>query len=567
MKKFTIILFLIGFSILKIQAQDYYLTFAAAGDTTVVNTVKVENLTSGATITLNGGDILHLIAPVGIRTTDFINGTLQVNPNPMVEQSNLTFSSPENGNATISIIDLSGKTICQLSIFLSAGMHSFQVSGISQGFYCVQVTGGNYAYTAKLVSNSNIQGKVRIECVSLINYPVAEKLKSTLTTIDMTYTNGDILLFKGVSGRYSTVVTNVPTSNEIITFNFVLCQDSDGKNYSVVQVGTQTWMAENLNVGIKINGTQNQTNNGIIEKYCFNNMQSNCDVYGGLYQWDEMMQYCPSRHNSMGLCPYGWIVPSDDDWTVLSDYLQGESVAGGKMKETGTDHWASPNNGATNSSGFTALPGGLNSNYLTFRAYFWSVSEYNTTDVWSRYLLYDYPDLTSDHYPKTNGYSVRCMKSSGFFLGQSYGGGIIFYIDSTGQHGLIAANVVQSAAEWGCYGTVTWAQEWGIGKGQSNTTTILSHCNTPGIAAQVCDALVLNGYSDWYLPSIYELQELCLQKNLFGGFPNQTFWSSTESEDPTYSPFQAYYLDFNYPFWIDILPKNTSLSFVAIRSF
>jgi hypothetical protein len=102
MKNSTIIIFLV-LVILKTQAQDYLISFAGAGDTTEVGTVKVDNLTSGATVTLNGGDILHLFGSVGIGAPDSDNGTLQVYPNPMAEQSMLTFIAPENGNTVIGI--------------------------------------------------------------------------------------------------------------------------------------------------------------------------------------------------------------------------------------------------------------------------------------------------------------------------------------------------------------------------------------------------------------------------------------------------------------------------------
>ena len=143
----------------------------------------------------------------------------------------------------------------------------------------------------------------------------------------------------------------------------------DTKVYSTVLIGTQCWFAQNLNVGTKLNVTENQTNNSIIEKYCYNNADASCDVYGGLYQWAETVQYLNGATNTaswtpvptgnvQGICPGGWHIPSDAEWTTLSTFLGGESVAGGKLKEAGIAHWASPNSGATNSSGFTALPGG-----------------------------------------------------------------------------------------------------------------------------------------------------------------------------------------------------------------
>ena len=96
-------------------------------------------------------------------------------------------------------------------------------------------------------------------------------------------------------------------------------------------------MAENLNVGTRINGSGSQTNNSTIEKYCYDDNEANCTTYGGLYQWDESMQYS-TMPGVQGICPTGWHLPTDAEWTTLTTYLGGEGIAGGKKKETGTTH-------------------------------------------------------------------------------------------------------------------------------------------------------------------------------------------------------------------------------------
>src|SRR5665811_1507889 len=105
MQKSTLIIFLV-LVMLKTHAQNYQISFAGTGDATVVSTVKVDNLTSGATVTLNGGDILHLIVGLGIGTLNIDDGNMQIYPNPMAGQSDLTFVAPENGHAVIDIVDL-----------------------------------------------------------------------------------------------------------------------------------------------------------------------------------------------------------------------------------------------------------------------------------------------------------------------------------------------------------------------------------------------------------------------------------------------------------------------------
>ena len=117
-----------------------------------------------------------------------------------------------------------------------------------------------------------------------------------------------------------------------------------------------------------------------------------------------------------------------------------------------------------------------------------------------------------------------------FSIGQSYGGGIIFYIDGTGQHGLISANNDQSdQCVWGCSGTYIGNTSTAIGTGQSNTAFIITGCwQNPGIAARICDDLVLNGYNDWFLPALDELNQMYLQKTVIGGFTLNWYWSSSE---------------------------------------
>ncbi len=186
-----------------------------------------------------------------------------------------------------------------------------------------------------------------------------------------------------------------------------------GQEYHTVQINNQCWFKENLNIGNRINGSLSQKNNGIIEKYCYTDNESACNTYGGLYQWGEMMQYVTTT-GSKGICPDGWHLPSFAEWDTLSTHLSGVSVAGGKLKEAGTLHWLSPNTGATNISGFTALPGGNRHisgtfYFLTTFGYFWSASETSSAASSGRMFSYQSVSVDSFDYDKTYGFSVRCI--------------------------------------------------------------------------------------------------------------------------------------------------------------
>lgn len=189
----------------------------------------------------------------------------------------------------------------------------------------------------------------------------------------------------------------------------------DGKSYNTVLIGTQCWMADNLNIGTMINSSINQIDNEIIEKYCYDNDLSNCNIYGGLYQWDEMMQYVTSN-STQGICPDGWHLPSNADWDELVLFLGSANIAGGKMKEQGTTHWNQPNTGANNVSGFTGLPGGYKSySYSTFlsalyTSFHWTSNEDSNNRAWGRFLHYNSTIASDDTSRKLNGFSVRCLK-------------------------------------------------------------------------------------------------------------------------------------------------------------
>lgn len=202
----------------------------------------------------------------------------------------------------------------------------------------------------------------------------------------------------------------------------------DGKTYGTTKTGTQCWMAENLNIGLKIGLLKDQRDNGIIEKYCYDNNESNCDSYGGLYQWDEMMQYA-SDPGTQGICPDGWHLPTDKEWCIFTTYLDstvncsifGPSGANlGKLKSTGTLEagtglWHYPNLGAANENNFNALPAGTRSIYSKFfyigyHAYFWSSDEYGISNAWFFYLKYSNNSIYRENYFKASGYSVRCIK-------------------------------------------------------------------------------------------------------------------------------------------------------------
>ncbi len=204
--------------------------------------------------------------------------------------------------------------------------------------------------------------------------------------------------------------------------------DIDGNTYTSVIIGGKEWMAENLKVTHYPNGDpiplvtdntawDNLGNNNTDDAYCYYNNDVN-SIYGALYTYAAAIgdNWEKDLVENQGVCPDGWHLPSDAEWTELTDYLGGEAVAGGKLKEAGTTHWIAPNAGATNESGFTALPGGGRvGNYGTFfglgyNGYWWSVTQGNNSKAWRR-SLYCRNSVVSRYFSnKSPGFSVRCVR-------------------------------------------------------------------------------------------------------------------------------------------------------------
>jgi uncharacterized protein (TIGR02145 family) len=189
-------------------------------------------------------------------------------------------------------------------------------------------------------------------------------------------------------------------------------RDIDGNVYNTVLIGTQTWMADNLRTSRLNDGT---TIPLVVSDTAWSNLQKpGYCWYGGYEAFFSLNNYGPLYNyyavTSGKLCPQGWHVPDEDEWYVLFGYL-GETTAGGKMKETGTMNWLSPNTGATNESGFNALPGGKRNTYYKDYQYFRSSAYFWASEARSAMRVsYNSEDFIHESLSATDGISVRCIK-------------------------------------------------------------------------------------------------------------------------------------------------------------
>ncbi len=408
-----------------------------------MDSVEITNITQGGDTTLYYPDTTLTLNYTTTGLNDKINQEefrlSQNYPNPFSSRTTFDVYMPENGELAIGVYDLSGREIVKFVDDYSFGNHTFSFISDKGGLYLLNMILNNEVRTMKMYS---IGGNIDNQCEILYvgSDGSGSATKSTEAKAKFPYSLGDQLVAFGYSlGQFHNIVFT-PTNDTVIEFSLqgpVICPPTlldvrDSTVYAAVKIGNQCWMAENLNIGARVDGVIEQTDNGTIEKYCYDDNTANCIVYGGLYYWGEMMQYVTPQ-GSQGICPAGWHVPTDAEWKILEGVVDSQFGvgdpewdktdwrgfdAGNNLRETGVSHWDPPNSGATNSSGFTALPGGSRFTTGTFigmgmYGHFWSSTESATSYAWARDLNYNSSGSNRYNYNhfQTLGLSVRCIKN------------------------------------------------------------------------------------------------------------------------------------------------------------
>jgi uncharacterized protein (TIGR02145 family) len=232
-------------------------------------------------------------------------------------------------------------------------------------------------------------------------------------------TNGTAYTFTVTATTVSGTGPASAASNSVIPV--APLTDGSGNTYETVTIGTQIWMTKNLNTTKYNDGTNipNVTADAAWSAattgaWCdYDNTASNAIIYGKLYNWyvaDNNAGTKVASNGGKNICPAGWHVPTDAEWYTLTTYLGGETVAGGKLKETGTTHWVAPNTGATNSSGFTAIPGGARTYYSTFGTIGYTACWWSSTVKVVRNVVTLYGTANKTGYLEQEGHSIRCLK-------------------------------------------------------------------------------------------------------------------------------------------------------------
>ena len=421
----------------------FNITFTATnnGASVKLDSIKVMNRTQGGdtiiywpdttlSLQISPGDLLLYIGystgfPVGVHEINIEKKQFQLfqnYPNPVKDQSIISIYVPEKGSVNVVITDLQGRVVNCTARQLEKGNHSFRLTPGTGSLFFLTALWNSESRSIKILSTEPNSGMgCRLDYIGNSNQEA--KLKSSTITTDSTMLESGIL--------------DAPVTNETYTFEFAtnipcpgtLIVTYEGQVYNTIQIFSQCWLKENLNVGTMIPGTQGMSNNSVIEKYCINNEQDSCTKYGGLYQWDEMMQYT-SQQGVQGICPSGWHLPTDEEWKVLEGAVDSQYGIGDPEWDIGYDDrgfdaglnlkstsgWHGNGNG-TNLFGFSGLPGGGrdesgNFLYIGSYGYWWTSTEFSSSNAECRVLSYYHPEVFRYDDKKEYGFIVRCLRDN-----------------------------------------------------------------------------------------------------------------------------------------------------------
>ncbi|MEI7724319.1 MAG: FISUMP domain-containing protein [Bacteroidota bacterium] len=424
----------------QMYAQNYQINFAGTGASTTLDSVKVENLSQCTSLTIAGTDTLILTSTIGINEFRNPRGIgVTIYPNPSPGDCSVEFASTSGSTVSISLSDMSGKTVLQKTAFFREGNHSFFLTGIQRGVYNLKVESSGYLYTAKLISYATGTGCLAIngiasasgakKSLSLTGTTKMRKFSGTRSIISMQFNAGDTLKLTGKSGNYRTVNMLFPNQSQMVSFHFVKCTDADGNHYAVVQIGSQLWMQENLKTTKYLDGSDIPNvpdsaawGNLATGAYCdYHNLPAEGEYYGRLYNFYAVT-------DSRKICPDGWHVPSHGEWNMMEKLLDStvDTMAlGGSGKEIGrilkegcNTRWAYLDTTyGINSAGFTALCSNFRNGSGAWSLApdsnhddcFWTATSYNTNSAWFRSLRWCYGDIYSLFPMKKAGHSVRCI--------------------------------------------------------------------------------------------------------------------------------------------------------------
>jgi uncharacterized protein (TIGR02145 family) len=369
----------------------------------------------------------EIVDPTGIPTIDKGSGfkILRCVPGELV----IACNDRELTNGSIEIYNLSGQRIHQAPLNQAANQGSFSVFLGTTSMYFVKVRSDKETKVFKVVGADD-RGILSVQIADgFLEERVFLKSETVPNAPDFSVKLGDSLRIMAFKDKLYSTPAFVKASEKnpvIIAFSdappddTATLTDIDLNEYKIVQIGNRWWMAEDLRTTHFANGEEIPDGTGIGDYrdeaepaywFAYNDSVKYVPDYGRLYTW-----YAAS--DPRNVCPAGWYLPTNAEWDTLETFLGGMELAGGKMKEAGTAHWMSPNEGATNESGFNALPSGSRLYYDGFGflgtdAHWWSATHSDESNAWYRFTSYFTSSLMKGDPDKRFGFSVRCIKDEG----------------------------------------------------------------------------------------------------------------------------------------------------------
>ena len=438
-KKVVVFILLLCLGPLYVNGQTIELTFTSANITEwiQIDSIKVLNRKLGEDTCLYWPDTsLIMESHSGISEIDPGTERLQVfqnYPNPMIDQTTLSIYIPEKDNICMIVTDVMGRVIFKADRMLDNGIHSFRFTASGRNLYFFTAHWRGMSSSIKILQHANnSSSSASLEYIGGEEHNSELKLMENI--LSFCFNPGDTLIYIGFSNGMQSGMLDNPEASADYTFQFatnVSCPgtpnvDYGGQVYNTIQIFSQCWLKENLNHGTMIQGDVEMSDNNVPEKYCYNNEPDSCIKYGGLYQWDEIMQY-QTEQGSQGICPPGWHIPTDDEWKVLegsidSQYKIGDQSweeygwrgidAGTRLKST--SGWYGGGNG-NDMYGFSARANGVRQFDGSFEVIdevgmWWTSTEYEPGIVFYRFLFHEDQESIRGNTVMEYGISVRCIK-------------------------------------------------------------------------------------------------------------------------------------------------------------
>jgi len=417
------------------------LTFTAVDQEAYIrlDSIKVMNRTHGDSVKLYWPDttLMYQITPgdlllyVGY-ATDYPVGMghesnkekefrlFQSIPNPVNDKAIISLFLPSKGSLNLMVSDVRGRIAAKVDRVLDKGTHAFRFIAGDERIYLLTARWNGIKKSLKILTEGPPGGKT-----CKLEYAGPDQEKPSLKHAQVKA--GFLVQESGI--------LDTPDDDTTYTFQFatnIPCPGTptvvyEGQVYNTIQIFSQCWIKENLNVGTMIPGGNYQSNNGIMEKYCYSNNSDSCTKYGGLYQWDEMMQHA-TQQGIRGICPPGWHLPTDEEWKVLEGAVDSQYGIGDPFWDHYQDYrgydagmnlktvsgWRTNGNGV-DLFGFSGLPGGSLygiSDFMDigFSGFWWTSTQYGSNISWYRVINFDSPKITRYFFNKLSAFSVRCIR-------------------------------------------------------------------------------------------------------------------------------------------------------------